>query len=201
MKAQTASSAFIYKRGYAFPMSIYDDRLVLNGLRDFDPQVIGAVYDQLYPEVYRYILYRLGDQSLAEDLASDVFVRLLEAVQNKRGPQTNLKGWLISTASHVVADHLRQLYRRPTEAITDSVADLGPGPQNEFDLREQNNTVQQAYAKLTIEQQEVLALRFNQGYSLEETAHAMKKNVNAVKALQLRALAALQRQIGEVDYE
>jgi RNA polymerase sigma-70 factor (ECF subfamily) len=130
-----------------------------------------------------------------------VFVCLLEAVQDKHGPQNNLKGWLISTASHVVADHLRQLYRRPTEAITDSVADLGPGPQNEFDLREQNNTVQQAYAQLTSEQQEVLALRFNQGYSLEETAHAMKKNVNAVKALQFRALAALQRQIGEVDYE
>ena len=201
MKTQTAILTFIYKRGAAFSMPNYDDRQALNGLRDLDPQVIGTVYDQLYPEVYRYILYRLGDQSLAEDLASDVFVCLLEAVQDKHGPQNNLKGWLISTASHVVADHLRQLYRRPTEAITDSVADLGPGPQNEFDLREQNNTVQQAYAQLTSEQQEVLALRFNQGYSLEETAHAMKKNVNAVKALQFRALAALQRQIGEVDYE
>jgi RNA polymerase sigma-70 factor (ECF subfamily) len=93
------------------------------------------------------------------------------------------------------------MYRRPTETITDSIQDLGPGPQNEFDLREQSNTVQQAYAQLTVEQQEVLALRFNQGYSLEETADAMKKNVNAIKALQFRALAALQRQIGEVDYE
>jgi RNA polymerase sigma-70 factor (ECF subfamily) len=182
-------------------MPVYDDRQALNGLRNLDSQVIGAVYDQLYPEVYRYILYRLGDQSLAEDLASDVFVRLLEAVQDKRGPQTNLKGWLISTASHAVVDHLRRIYRRPTETITDSIPDLGPGPQNEFDLREQNNTVQQAYAQLTFEQQEVLALRFSQGYSLEETANAMKKNVNAVKALQFRALAALQRQMGEVDYE
>jgi RNA polymerase sigma-70 factor (ECF subfamily) len=201
MEAQSVISSFIFSRGASFPMPVYDDRQALNGLRNLDSQVIGAVYDQLYPEVYRYILYRLGDQSLAEDLASDVFVRLLEAVQDKRGPQTNLKGWLISTASHVVADHLRRIYRRPTETITDSIPDLGPGPQNEFDLREQNNTVQQAYAQLTFEQQEVLALRFNQEYSLEETANAMKKNVNAVKSLQFRALAALQRQIGEVDYE
>jgi RNA polymerase sigma-70 factor (ECF subfamily) len=182
-------------------MHVYDDRQALNGLRNLDSQVIGVVYDQLYPEVYRYILYRLGDSSLAEDLASDVFVRLLEAVQDKRGPQTNLKGWLISTASHAIADHLRRIYRRPTEMITDSIPDLGPGPQNEFDLRERSNTVQQAYAQLTVEQQEVLALRFNQGYSLEETADAMNKNVNAIKALQFRALAALQRQIGEVEYE
>jgi RNA polymerase sigma-70 factor (ECF subfamily) len=54
---------------------------------------------------------------------------------------------------------------------------------------------------LTPEQQHVLALRFGQGYSLEETATFMNKNVNAVKALQFRALAALQREIGEVNYE
>ena len=51
--------------------------------------------------------------------------------------------------------------------------------------------------QLTPEQQDVLALRFGQGYSLEETAAHMKKKVNAVKALQFRALAALQRQIGD----
>ena len=201
MKAQTANSTFSFYRGSSSSMLIYNDHQILNGLRDLDSQVIGAVYDQLYPEVYRYILYRLGDQSLAEDLASDVFVRLIEAVQEKRGPQTNLKGWLISTASHAVADHLRRIYRRPTETVSDSIPDLGPGPQTQFDLREQNDAVQQAYTQLTDEQQDVLALRFGQGYSLEETAAVMKKNVNAVKALQFRALAALQRQIGEVDYE
>ena len=201
MTAQFTILYTTYNRGAIFSMPVYDDRQALNGLRDLDPQVIGAVYDHLYPEVYRYILYRLGDQSLAEDLASDVFVRLLEALQENKGPRTNLKGWLISTASHAVADHLRRMYRRPTETITDSIPDLGPGPQTEFDLREQNHIVQQAYAQLTEEQQNVLALRFNQGYSLEETADAMNKNVNAIKALQFRALSALQRQIGEVDYD
>ena len=54
---------------------------------------------------------------------------------------------------------------------------------------------------MTPEQQNVLALRFGQGYSLEETASLLEKKVNAVKALQFRALAALQRQIGEANYE
>jgi len=69
------------------------------------------------------------------------------------------------------------------------------------DQREQNRAVQSAYTQLTPEQQNVLALRFGQGYSLEETAEFMNKNVNAIKALQFRALAALQRELGEVDYE
>lgn len=199
MKAQSAY--FTFERGAAFPMFESDERRVLDGLRDLNPQVIGAVYDRFYPEIFRYVLYRLGNQHLAEDLASDVFVRLLEALEQKRGPQSNLRGWLIGTASHAVTDHLRRQYRRPVESIGDSLPDHGPGPVTEFDLREQNRAVRDAYARLTHEQQHVLALRFGQGYSLEETAAHMNKNVNAVKALQFRALAALQRQIGEVDYE
>ena len=173
----------------------------VNRLGSLDAQAIGAVYDQYFSEVYRYVLYRVGDQILAEDIASDVFIRLLEAVKIGRGPDSNLKGWLIGTASHVVMDYLRKKYRRPEEEIPESFPDLTPSPSSEVDQREQNNLVRGAYSKLTVEQQDVLALRFGQGYSLEETASRMDKNVNAVKALQFRALAALQREIGEVDYD
>lgn len=166
-----------------------------------DAKSIGAVYDQYFSEVYRFVLYRVGDQSLAEDIASDVFIRLLEAVKDGRGPDSNIKGWLIGTASHVVTDHFRKKYRRPEEELPESLPDLEPGPASEVDQREQNRLVRGAYQKLTPEQQDVLALRFGQGYSLEETASRMDKNVNAVKALQFRALAALQREIGEVDYD
>lgn len=190
-----------FQRGAAFLMSTTDDRRALDGLRDLDQQVIGAVYDQYFSEVYRYVLYRIGDPSLAEDIASDVFLRLLEATQSNRAPQTSLKGWLIGTASHVVTDHLRQKYRRPEEELSESFADPGMSIPTEVDQRDQNRIVNTAYKQLTPDQQHVLALRFGQGYSLEETATFMKKNVNAVKALQFRALAALQREVGEVDYE
>lgn len=182
-------------------MAVEDGKQALKNLREIDAKTIGAIYDQYFSEVYRYVLYRVGDQTQAEDIASDVFIRLLEAVKDGRAPQTNLKGWLIGTASHVVADYMRKKYRRPEDEISDSLPDLTPGPVSEVDQREQNRVVQGAYAQLTPEQQNVLALRFGQGYSLEETAEFMNKNVNAIKALQFRALAALQRELGEVDYE
>lgn len=170
-------------------------------LNSLDSKTIGAIYDQYFSEVYRFVLYRVGDQTLAEDIASDVFIRLLEAVQVGRGPDTNLKGWLIGTASHVVTDHFRKKYRRPEEEIPESMPDLSSNLTAEVDQREQNRLVRGAYKKLTPEQQDVLSLRFGQGYSLEETAARMDKNVNAIKALQFRALAALQREIGEVDHD
>jgi len=195
------SQTQLVTRGAGQIMSAYDERQALDGLQNLDSQTIGAVYDKYFTEVYRYVRYRLNDDTAAEDIASDVFVRLLEAAQKKQGPQSSLKGWLIATASNAVNDHLRRRYRRPVEALSESMPDRGPSVHFEVDSREQNRMVQTAYAQLTSEQQHVLALRFGQGYSLEETANHLKKNVNAVKALQFRALAALQRQIGEVGYE
>jgi RNA polymerase sigma-70 factor (ECF subfamily) len=182
-------------------MAVVDGQLELKNLRELDAQSVGAIYDQYFSEVYRYVLYRIGDPTLAEDIASDVFIRLLEAVDGGRPPQSNLKGWLIGTASHVVTDHMRKKYRHPEEEISESLADRGPSLASEIDQREENRMVNKALVQLTPEQQHVLALRFGQGYSLEETAIFMNKNINAVKALQFRALAALQREVGEVDYE
>jgi RNA polymerase sigma-70 factor (ECF subfamily) len=180
-------------------MTDLNEQRALDGLRKLDSQSIGAIYDQYFSEVYRYVRYRIGDDTLAEDIASDVFVRLLEASRKQQGPQTHLRGWLIATASNVVNDHHRRTYRRPVEDLDESMADHETNVHAEVDSREQQRLVQGALSQLTAEQQHVLALRFGQGYSIEETAAFMKKNINAIKALQFRALASLQRQIGEVE--
>jgi len=182
-------------------MSLDLESRVVTDLHNLDAQAIGAIYDRYFTDVYRYVRYRINEDAIAEDIASDVFMRLLEAVKKRQGPQSNLKGWLIATASNAVNDHLRRQYRRPTEALSESMPDESPSVWAQVDLREQNQSVQLAYAQLTPEQQHVLALRFGMGYSLEETAEYLKKNANAIKALQFRALAALQRLIGEVAHE
>ena len=188
-------------RGAAYTMTDFNEPRALDGLKDLDSQSIGAIYDQYFSEIYRYVRYRISDEAMAEDIASDVFVRLIEASRKNKGPQTNLHGWLIATASNVVNDHHRRHYRRPVEALSDAMPDGSASIHSQIDTREKNRMVQQALAQLTDEQQHVLALRFGQGYSIEETAAFLRKNINAVKALQFRARASLQRQIGEVKYE
>lgn len=183
-------------------MTLTDLQLELEGLQKLDAHVIGTVYDRYFPDVYRFVYYRLNDEQVAEDISSDVFVRLIEALNKRRGPQTNLKGWLLGTASHAVADYLRHAYKRPTETLPESVPDMSTTSlTDELDHREMVSSVRLAYERLTPEQQNVLALRFGDGYSLDETAAVMHKNVNAIKALQFRALAALQRLIGEVAHD
>jgi RNA polymerase sigma-70 factor (ECF subfamily) len=179
-------------------MSIQEDRQELDGLRRLDPQVISSIFDRLFPVVFRYVRYRVNDTSQAEDIASDVFVRLLEAVINGKGPETNLKAWLLGTALHTVNDHHRKAYRRPTEEINESIPDVQATPAESVEERDWQNKIHEALGRLTPEQQHVIALRFGDELSLEETANLMNKNVNAVKQLQLRALAALNRLIDEM---
>ncbi len=182
-------------------MSVYDEQRALNGLQNLDSQAVAAIYDRYFTEVYRYVRYRIEDDDAAEDIASDVFMRLLEAAQKRQGPQSSLRGWLLATASNAINDHLRRRYRRPADPLSDLLPDPASIVHDEVIQREQYRAVRSAYAQLTDEQQHVLALRFGQGYSLEETAQVMKKKVNAVKALQFRALSALQRLIGEAKDE
>ena len=187
---------FFFSRGGVCMNSFNDETRLMEGLRKLDAQIIGAIYDRHFPEIYRYVRYRVNDETLAEDVASEVFVRLLEATQKGQGPQSNLKSWLIATASNAVNDHLRRKYRRPVETLSESLPDEGVSPPAEVDLREETRAVQAAYVQLTAEQQHVLALRFGLGLSLEETAQHLQKNANAIKALQFRALASLQRVMG-----
>jgi RNA polymerase sigma-70 factor, ECF subfamily len=170
----------------------------LENLNRLEPQIVGAIYDRYFPEVYRFVRYRLSDEHVAEDIASDVFVRLLEAVESGRGPQTNLKAWLLATASHIVTDHLRKDYRRPESELPETMPDGAPDPSHDYEKLERERHLKSAMSCLTDEQQYVVTLRFNQGYSLEETACLMEKNVNSVKQLQFRALAALNRALGDM---
>jgi RNA polymerase sigma-70 factor, ECF subfamily len=176
-----------------------DSRSEVDHLRNLDSQAVSLVYNQYFPEVFRYVRYRLGDEVLSEDIASEVFFRLLKAVKERRGPERNLRGWLIATAHHMVTDHLRRKYRHPLETISDLLSSDGKGPLEEVEQRDVSYALRLALSQLTRDQQHVLALRFGQGYSLEETASLMKKKVNAVKALQFRALTALQHKMDTVE--
>lgn len=164
-----------------------------------DMQSLAALHDQLYPLVYRYVSYRLDDSQVCEDITSETFVRLLDVLNNRRGRTIqDLRAWLIGTAAHLVSDHYRQQYRRP-ESDLELHEDLSDGhtPEQVTEQRQIQQAVRQAMCRLTEVQQHVLALRFSQELSLEETARILGKSVNAVKVLQFRALAALRRAMDE----
>lgn len=171
----------------------------LDGLRALDPEAITDVHNRLYPAIYRYFRYRLGIDEIAEDLTAEVFVRLLEALHTGRGPDSNLRGWLMGMAAHMANDYYRKHYARSYVELSEDVeTDHADDPHSIVENLEGCRLVQASMKNLTEQQQQVLALRFGSGYSLEETAEVMGKKPNAIKALQYRALEALRRVLGEI---
>jgi RNA polymerase sigma-70 factor (ECF subfamily) len=177
------------------PMTTDD---LLKRIRRLDFTTLAQVHDQFYPVVYRYVRYRLDDETTSEDIASEVFMRLLDALHKESGPTKDVRAWLMGTASNLINDHLRQRYSRKVEPIENDDAILSPGSLEEtLDAKFQNQQLRHAIGKLTPEQQDVLALRFVEDYSLVQTAAQMKKSVNAIKALQFRAIESLKRLLDE----
>ena len=172
------------------------DATLLARARDLDAQALGHIHDQYYPALYRFALYRTSDPELAADVAGEVFVRLLDALHARRPPQTTLRGWLFGVAAHLVADHYR---RKPAAELSESLADSQSVP-GEAEANLARGEVQAGMRRLTEEQQQVLALRFGDGFSVEETATTLGKSVNATKALQFRAIEALRRVL-KVDHD
>jgi RNA polymerase sigma-70 factor (ECF subfamily) len=172
---------------------------LLKQLHDLEPQVISAIHERYFPELFRYARYRLSDAVQAEDIASDVFVRLLEAVAQGRGPRRNLRGWLFQTTANVVNDAFRSRYRHPKEPLPDTLRSPNAEPDALLSDIEWKSDLRQAITELTLEQQHVISLRFGAGLSLKETAEAMGKRINAVKSLQFRAIRALRDQLTRGD--
>jgi RNA polymerase sigma-70 factor, ECF subfamily len=182
---------------YPIRLSMIDSHLEYDRQGDLDAQAITAIYNHYFPEIFHYVQYRLCDDALAEDISSEVFFCWLKAVKGGDGPVKNLHGWLIGIARHLVVDHIRRKYRHPCEVISDAIRSDEVGPSELAEHRDTSHILHEALSQLTEDQQQVLALRFGQGYSLEETAGIMKKKINAIKALQFRALNALHRWIGK----
>jgi RNA polymerase sigma-70 factor, ECF subfamily len=176
-----------------------EDTLI--GARRLDPAVLTQIHDRYYPEIYRYVRYRLDDERVCEDIASEVFLRFLDALHRRRGPEQNLRGWLFGTASNLVNDHLRNRYTRKTERLDDhqNIFD-DKHPEHTAEISWQEDQLRLAIQELTPEQQHVLALRFADERSIEETAGLMGKTITAIKALQFRAIASLRRVLnGRID--
>jgi len=167
----------------------------LLALRSLDPEAVSAIHARFFGDLFRYAAYRTGNDQLAEDLASETLVRLLQSVKSGKGPTTSVRGWLMGTLANLVNDHFRRVYGRPTEELSEDLHSNGPDPSALAEQNERQTAMRHALGRLTTEQQHVLSLRFGSELSLEETAQLMDRSVNAIKALQFRALASLRREL------
>lgn len=160
------------------------------------------IYEGYFSPIYQYIRLRVDDANLAEDLASEVFMKLVSALRGGSAPRHSLRGWLFKVARNLLHDHYSKSRQFTTTALDEWVpAPSDQEPEVEF-IRSLNlERARSALHKLSPEQQEVLILRFGQALNLQQTADIMGKSVSAVKSLQFRAVESLRSVLTEMRLE
>jgi RNA polymerase sigma-70 factor (ECF subfamily) len=175
-----------------------NDSDLLTRLAHSERQAFAEVYDTFSPGLYRYAYRLLGDANTAEDCVAETFSRFLEALRRGKGPRDYLQAYLYRVAHNWITDY----YRRsppPTEELPETRPAPGALPEYETIQREGQAHLWAALASLTIEQRQVIALKYLEEWDNDQVARALEKPVGAVKSLQHRALASLKRFLEEDD--
>jgi RNA polymerase sigma-70 factor (ECF subfamily) len=172
-----------------------EDRLLAQA-RQGNQDAVMHIYDSYFPPIYNFIRLRVDDRAAAEDLASEVFVAFVTAIQNRKGPRNSLRGWLFRVARNLLHDHYNALTTTALEEWMPASADNDP--EGKALLALDVDRARRAMRMLAEDQQQVLVLRFWQGLSLEETADVMGRGVGAVKSLQFRAVNTMRQFLDQV---
>jgi RNA polymerase sigma-70 factor (ECF subfamily) len=180
---------------------MFNDKQLVKRAQQGDKQALAALYDEYQPRIYRYVFYRVGDVALAEDLTAEVFVSMVKSIRTYQEQGRPFLAWLYTIAGNTV----RMYHRRPQtewlplpETLTDDAAD----PVAMLQTRLTHAQLMAAMPHLTEAQQQVILLKFVEGFSNAEVSVYCGLSEGAVKSLQVRALAALKRVlVKEMHYE
>jgi RNA polymerase sigma factor (sigma-70 family) len=150
------------------------------------------LYRSLAPAVAGYLRVQGADEP--DDLTSEVFERAFTRLGTFQGSEVQFRSWVFTIAHNRLADHRRQLARRPRPTYDLPERAAPGGTEDEALRRAATERVRRLCDGLAPDQRDVLLLRMVAALTVEEIAEALDKSPGAVKALQRRGVAAIRRQ-------
>lgn len=169
-----------------------DTLALIESAKRYDHQELSGLCELYYRDVYSYIYYRVSNVQDAEDLTDDVFLKMVEGIRSCRAhEERSFLAWLFRIANNSVVDHHRRQAVRDHLPLDEEHLPTHSGPEAPVEVKLTQERLQQAIAKLTSDQQQVIILRFIEGLSNAEIGRILDKSEGAVKALQYRGLTSL----------
>ena len=157
---------------------------------DFD-----AAFDRHYSALYRYVYRLTGDADVAEDVAQESFVRLLE----NEVPEESVRSWLFTVATNLVRDRSRTRDRRRRLLEAE---DYGPDqpdrPDERTERAERIGRVREALDELKARDRKILLLR-EEGFQYSEIAEMIGVKASSVGTLLARALRRFEEAYRELE--
>jgi len=165
-----------------------------------DAEAFGRLYDQYYQKIFGYIVHRVGNVEIAQDITSEAFFKALKSLRSFHWRNISFSSWLFRIATNEIANY----YRKDKHYSGVDIDILAEHPSNEEDVREQIMAAEDALqrnedftkmraaiAELPQKYQEVIALRYFEDKQITEIAEITGKKEGTVKSLLHRGIAKI----------
>ena len=173
-----------------------DDAHIVRQAQHGEKNAFIALHEKYWQTIYNYFYYRLEDQQAVDDLTSDVFVRMVEKIEQYHDTGRPFITWLYTIARNILTDYYRKNNKLPIqEPLNDEIISNQDDPRKVTEHNLMIDCLKLALSHLSNEQQQVIIGKFIEGRSNIEMAQILNKTHGAIKSLQHRALASLRRAI------
>src|SRR5512136_1829425 len=140
---------------------LQDEESLVRRAQQHDPEAFSRLYEAYFDRIYRYIVLRIRNETEAEDMTQQVFMKMLQSIYSYKMQGVPFSSWLYRIAHNQVVDFLRQQNKKSTVDIEGlPLPDTGDDPQHVLEVQGDIEQLQRAVQKLTASQQEVISLRF-----------------------------------------
>ena len=180
-----------------------DEKEILKRASQGDEEAFGLLYENYVDRIFNYIYYRTGNVHDAEDLTARVFQRAMKHIPNYQDRGVPFSAWLYRIAHNLVANWHRDRSRKKEIAITEmmSLPARNEHPETTLLRTEKQDALLRLIRTLPSDRQQLLILKFVEGYSNVEIGKIMNRSEGAVKSLYHRTLLALRDQVDGLKIE
>jgi len=171
-------------------------RLLVERARKGEREALEKLYLIHFERIYSYLHMSVGNRHDAEDLTNQTFVKMLESIERFEWRKVPISAWLFRIAHNLAMDHFRAGRRwQPEEEVPEPDDSAERSAEDEALHSIGRKSMLEMIDGLSEDQQQVLTLKFVFNFSNGEVAQILGKSEGAVKSLQHRALASLQREM------
>lgn len=161
-----------------------------------DSVAFGLLYDHYHPQIYRFVLVKVGRVHEAEDITHHVFLNAWVNIAGYKHRGFPFSSWLYRIARNAIIDHYRTAKQDVSldDDVHLSFADIvSVDTVSAIDARLDFEKVRGAIKKLKPEYQDIIIMRFIEDMSIKDIATIIEKSEGAVKLLQHRAISQLKQ--------
>ncbi len=179
-----------------------DDATLLARLRQRDSTAFRAVFEQYSDKIYRLAAGILQNETEADGVVQDTFMRLIEKIDTLKGT-AKVGTWLYRVAYNLCQDRLRKRGRTQSlEQMNDEImpailTDWSQTPQAALQSAELTALLTNAIDQLPLSYRTVLILRDVDGLSTRESADILDISISNVKVRLHRARLQLREILSE----